>query len=190
MQTKRTRKCAICRQTFEKKRGMQKIPDDHIDCLVTYGRAESAKKERKEVRQRKEKLKTRSDYIKECQIAFNAYVRNRDYDRPCISCGALLGTGRVGGDADCGHYRSVGSAPHLRFEPTNAHAQCKKCNRYLGGRAVDYRLGLLGRIGLEAVEKLEADQEPRHYSIPDLIALRDEFRLKTKELHKQRSCTT
>jgi hypothetical protein len=47
---------------------------------------------------------------------------------------------------------------------------------------VDYRIGLIERIGLPAVEALESDQEPRKYSIQDLKAIRDEYRAKLKIL--------
>ena len=88
----------------------------------------------------------------------------------------------IGGCFDAGHYRSVGSAPHLRFDERNVHGQRKQCNRYGSGRAVDYRVGLIQRIGLEVVEALEADQQPKHYSIEDLIELRDKYRAKKKAI--------
>jgi len=108
------------------------------------GKAEkqAAIKQRKADRERKERLKTRRDWEREAQTAFNAFIRARDADKPCICCGLPLSAGDVGGAYDCGHYRSTGSAPHLRFVEDNAHAQRKQCNRWGAGRAVDYRLGL------------------------------------------------
>lgn len=144
--------------------------------------AERLKAERKKDRERKEKLKTRSDYMKEAQIAFNAYIRERDKHKPCICCGKVLPLDAVGGGFDCGHYRSVGSAPHLRFDERNAHGQLKQCNRYGSGRAVDYRIGLIKRIGVAVVMAIEADNEPKHYTIEDLKGIRDHFRAKLKEL--------
>lgn len=75
-----------------------------------------------------------------------------------------------------------GRPPHLRFDERNVHAQRKRCNRYGAGRAVDYRIGLIKRIGREAVESLESDQAPKHYTIPDLIAIRDKYKAMTKQL--------
>jgi hypothetical protein len=86
---------------------------------------------------------------------------------------------------DCGHYRSVGSAPHLRFTENNAHAQRKQCNQFGGGRAVDYRIGLIKRIGMEAVEQLEADQEDRKYSVQDLKEMKTMYLKLARELKKQ-----
>lgn len=183
----KTCKCG-CGQKFTPTRPLQPTTDD-FECKLRYAQkhAEKSKQarekaERKAIRIRKEKLKTRRDYIKETQIAFNAYIRERDRDKACICCGRPLQRGMVGGDFDCGHYRSVGSAPHLRFHENNAHGQLKQCNRWGAGRAVDYRIGLIKRIGLEAVEALEADQEPRHYTIPELIELKAKYKAKLKEL--------
>lgn len=131
-----------------------------FDCLQQFtkseqGRKTIAKSSLAENRERKQKLKTKSDYLKEAQTAFNAYVRARDHDKPCISCGQWT-YDRYGGGWDCGHYRSVGSAPFLRFNLWNAHKQCVKCNRYLSGNVAEYRKGLIKKIGIEKVEALES----------------------------------
>ena len=159
------------------------------DCGYTIARAKKEQAEtkarqasRRADRAKRESLKTRSDWIKDAQREFNRYVRLRDAHLPCICCGLPLGVGEVGGAYDCGHFRSVGSAPHLRFDERNAHAQRKQCNRWGAGRAVDYRIGLIGRLGPEVVAAIESDQSPKHYTIPDLIAIRDKYRAMTKEL--------
>jgi hypothetical protein len=188
----KTKRCKNreCKQRFIPARPYQEVCDTP-ECAEAYAaqKRETAnkaawKKLSAEIKARKEQLKTRRDWINEAQTAFNAYVRERDKSQGCICCGAVLRTGGVGGAFDCGHYRSVGSAPHLRFNEANAHGQTKQCNRYGGGRAVDYRIGLIARIGLEAVESLEADQTPRKWSIDQLKAIRDLYRGKLKELKK------
>lgn len=143
-----------------------------------------ATQERAEHRQAKEKVKTRSQHMQECQAAFNAYIRMRDMlaGHCCISSGRPLDWS--GNATDAGHYRSVGSAPHLRFDERNCHAQSKQDNRFLSGNAVDYRIGLIARIGLEAVEELEADQSTRKYTIDDLKAIKAEYRAKIREMKK------
>ncbi|MFJ2456850.1 recombination protein NinG [Pseudomonas protegens] len=144
-----------------------------------------AQRERREIKARKEKLKSRSDFMREAQQAFNTYIRLRDQlaGYPCISSGRPLDWN--GNAVDAGHYRSVGSAPHLRFDERNCHAQSKQDNRYLSGNAVDYRIGLIKRIGQEAVDALESDQSVRKYTIDDLKAITAEFRAKTRELKKR-----
>lgn len=187
----REKTCPICEIKFTPLRQIQKVCSapcaiKHATALRDKARAKAEKiaerEDRKVIRFRKEALKTRSDYLKEAQTVFNAYIRERDKHQPCICCGMPLNQDAVGGGYDCGHYRSVGSAPHLRFTETNANGQTKKCNRYGAGRAVDYRIGLIKRIGLEAVESLEADNEPRKWTIEDLKQIKETYKAKLKEL--------
>ena len=176
----RLKTCPICHKPFVKQRMGQKACS--IECAIILGQQAQEKAKRKEIKARKEQIKTRSDWTKEAQVAFNAFVRERDKSKPCICCGMPLTLDAIGGGYDCGHYRSTGSAPHLRFDERNAHAQRKVCNRYGAGRAVDYRIGLIKRIGLAAVEALEADQEPRKYGIEELREIRNTYRMKLREL--------
>lgn len=141
---------------------------------MLYTKSESGKKairksiERQDRQDRarvREKQKTRSEWIREAQTAFNAYVRWRDKDEPCISCGNFTSDDAVGGYWDCGHYRSVGSAPHLRFHLHGANKQCVKCNRYLSGNVAEYRKGLIKKIGLDKVEHFECLQTTRQHDI-------------------------
>ena len=158
-------------------------------CALELARAVRLKAERKEGRVKREKMKRIPDLIREAQREFNAYIRARDKDQPCICCGKPLGAmgpvDSTGGVFDCGHYRSVGSAPQIRFDERNAHGQRKVCNRYGAGRAVDYRIGLIGRIGLEAVESLEADNTPHKWTREELIAIKKTYSAKRRELEKE-----
>lgn len=155
-------------------------------CAMRIARAIKATGKR-ELRARKEALQTIPQLIAIAQEAFNAFIRLRDAGKPCICCGKPLGDGEVGGSFDCGHYRSRGSAPHLRFDERNAHAQRKYCNRHGAGRAVDYRIGLIARIGLEAVEALETDNSIRKWTREELRAIAATYREKRKELERQQA---
>ena len=139
---------------------------------------------RREIKVRKEKLKSRGDHMREAQQAFNEYIRTRDQaaGHLCISSGKPLDWS--GNAVDAGHYRSVGSAPHLRFDERNCHAQSKQDNRFLSGNAVDYRIGLIARIGQEAVDALESDQSVRKYTVDEIKAIKAKYRAMTKELKK------
>ncbi len=53
--------------------------------------------------------------------------------------------------------------------------QCKRCNRHLGGNYSEYRKELVNRIGLERVEKLENDNEPRKFTIAYLVRIKKIF---------------
>jgi len=178
--TFRQRKCSVCAETFRPQRMGQRVCSPA--CAAVQGKRDSQKQERKETRERKQALKTRSDWMKEAQVAFNAFVRLRDQlaGHACISSGRPLDWS--GNAVDAGHFRSVGSAPHLRFHEDNCHAQSKHDNQYKSGNAVDYRIGLIARIGLERVEALEADNTPRHYTIEDLKQIKATYRAKLKAL--------
>ncbi|WHU44544.1 recombination protein NinG [Pseudomonas fulva] len=142
------------------------------------------KQKRQDLQERREKLKTKGEHLREAQASFNAYIRERDRlaGYPCISSGRPLDWN--GNAVDAGHYRSTGAAPHLRFEENNCHAQSKHDNRYLSGNVTEYRLGLIQRIGLAAVEALEADQTPRRYTIEDLQAIKALYRQKLCDLKR------
>lgn len=89
-----------------------------------------------------------------------------------------------GGSRDAGHYRSRGAAGWLRFNEDNCHSQAKKCNRYGSGRATEYRVGLIARIGLERVEALEANNTPIKWTIIELKAIKATYTAKLKEVKK------
>ena len=152
---------------------------------------EAKVEERAKVRTRKEAIKTIPVLIREAQVSFNAWIRARDAKEPCISCGAPppdlseLHAGR-----DAGHYRSTGSASHLRFHPDNCNAQCVKCNQWGAGRAVEYRLGLIKRIGLSRVEALENDNTPHKWTADELRSIRTEYRQKAKQLREANEART
>ena len=156
-------------------------PECAIAIVTMKREAKEQKLARQAHRQTKERLKTRSQWIKEAQAVFNSFIRARDRHQLCICCDKPLGANEVGGNFDAGHYRSVGSAPHLRFDERNCHAQRKYCNRYGSGRAVDYRIGLIKRLGVKAVELLEADQAPKKYSVADIEEIKKLYKLKLKE---------
>lgn len=154
------------------------------DVNQAKARKSLAQVERREIKVRKEKLKSRGEHMREAQQAFNEYVRTRDQaaGHLCISSGKPLDWS--GNAVDAGHYRSVGSAPHLRFDERNCHAQSKQDNRFLSGNAVDYRIGLIARIGQEAVDALEADQSVRKYSVEQIKGIKAYYRAKTRELKR------
>jgi hypothetical protein len=145
-----------------------------------------AQRERRDIKVRKEKLKSRADHLREAQAAVNEYVRLRDARLPCISCDSTPNDNDLmtGSRWDAGHYRSVGACPELRFEPLNIHRQCVKCNRNLSGNAVEYRIRLVLRIGADKVAWLEGPHEPRKYTVEEIKTIKAEYRAKTRELKR------
>ncbi|KTJ31027.1 recombination protein NinG [Enterobacter roggenkampii] len=149
-----------------------------------------AEKEGRQRRQAKrESFKTKAQWDKEAQSAFNRYIRMRDEGKECVSCGnPLIGKSNylTGSAIDASHYRSRGAASHLKFNTFNVHSACTRCNRQLSGNAVEYRIRLIERIGLERVERLESDNEPRRFDIPYLKRVKSIFSRRANALSKRR----
>ena len=139
---------------------------------------------------KRESFKTKSQWDKEAQSAFNRYIRIRDEGKECVSCGnPLIGKSNylTGSAIDASHYRSRGAASHLKFNVFNVHSACTRCNRQLSGNAVEYRIRLIDRIGLALVERLESDNEPRKFDIPYLQRIKSIFTRKARALEKRRA---
>ena len=175
MKPARQRKCKNCGEPYTPWSTTQKACSPR--CAQSIAQKAAERRRKRETREARQRLKTKSDHIKDCQRAFNRYIRARDRLRglPCISCGDPLVKQKRGGMADCSHYRSVGAAPHLRFNTKNAALSCVKCNRWLSGNAVEYRVGLINRIGVEAVEALESDNTVKRFDVEYLQRLKKVF---------------
>lgn len=187
--TLKTKCCAYdkCGREFMPQRPMQNVC--RPICAARYAKqirdAQKAR-EREELQQRHDASIRLPDLMAAVQKVFNKWVRARDADQPCISCGAQPPElGRLHAGRDAGHFRSVGSAGHLRYHEDNVHAQCVHCNQWGAGKAVDYRIGLIARIGVARVEALEAANGIHKWTREELIAIRTTYRAKLKALQKE-----
>lgn len=164
------KKCLICGEVINK--GLKKT--------CSYICANEYKRQRKLDAEKRLAIKPRREWLKDAERACNAYIRERDRDLGhCISCG-----GHLGETYHAGHFRSVGSSPHLRFSALNIHAQCVKCNTYLGGNLLGYRKGLSERHGAELVEYLENYNAPAKWTIEDCKDIIEYYKDLLKELKR------
>ena len=181
----RPKKCRVCREAYTPRKELQVVCSPNCALLHAKQKRERERKaldkiERKAIREAKERVKPRSEYMKEAQSAFNSWVRERDAGLPCISCGTTADVQYA-----AGHYRTTQAAPELRFEPLNVHRQCNRnCNMGKSGNLIEYRIGLVARIGAEKVAWLEGPHEPKHYSIDDLKQIKAQYKAMTHELQK------
>jgi hypothetical protein len=188
----KTKKCAICKETFPLFRSMQKVCGPKCaEQLVEMKRLKEAAKreqeERKKTRERLIELKPRKWWLAKAKKALHEYIRTRDEGKSCISCDTLLlRAGRLGGDYDAGHFRAVGSAKHLEFVENNIHGQCKHCNDHLKGNRDGYEAGLIERFGIGYVEALKNDDAPRHLTIQDFQEIERVYKALTKQLQAAR----
>lgn len=199
MAKKPRRKCAnqSCRQWFHPTRSGQIVCS--YECAGAYSkeqtrkaredaqRKESAKqratekKARAAWRQRKAAVKPLKHWEDLTQRVVNDYIRERDVDLPCISCGTFDTV-----QWEAGHYRSRGKASHLRYNEDNIHKQCHHCNVTLSANQQQYRLGLIEKIGVERVEALENNNVPHRYTIEELEATRKRYSALRRGLIKSR----
>lgn len=172
------KKCKVCANSFIPARPMQKVCCSTCAYKFATEQAEEkkAKMQRKELREAKERIKTRGDWTREAQHEFNRFIRIRDASLPCISCGR-----HHQGQFHAGHYRTVGANPELRFCETNVHKQCAPCNDHLHGNLINYRINLIKRIGIEQVEWLEGAHQPKKYSIDELKELKATYSRKARD---------
>ena len=151
------------------------------ECLVEHDREKRRKAAERKIKQAdakaRERVKTRSEWQKEAQQAFNAYIRERDKDLPCISCGR-----HHQGQYHAGHYRTTAAAPQLRFDERQVWKQCAPCNNHLSGNIPNYRPALIDKIGLAEVEAIEADCRIHRWTIDELKQIKAEYKAKLKAL--------
>lgn len=180
----RPKKCrnTACRTEFVPARPLQTACS--VACAIALTQATKARQSREQDKQERaarraarERIKTKGDYLRETQAAFNEWIRERDRDLPCISCDRFHQ-----GQWHAGHYRTVGANPELRFNPLNVHKQCAPCNNHKSGDIVNYRINLVERIGADQVEWLEGPHEPQRYTIEELKAMKASFRAMTRSL--------
>ncbi|HCZ8407732.1 TPA: recombination protein NinG [Proteus mirabilis] len=193
MQKLRRRRCKICREWFIPKQSFQNwCSPEHGFELSEQRRnkdrekalAKLKKENQKKEREAKDKLKARklavkplSYFTKQAQTAFNAFIRERDKDEPCISCGRFHE-----GQYHAGHYRTTGANPELRFDEDNCHKQCAPCNNHLSGNIENYTPRLIEKIGQERFDHLMGSHELPKWKREDYERIRDHYRVKLKEL--------
>lgn len=86
--------------------------------------------------------------LKKAQIVFNRWIRERDKDKGCISCGSEV--------TEAGHYYSQGHHSSLRFNEVNTNGQCTRCNCFLHGNLIHYRNGMMSRYDKQKLDLLDS----------------------------------
>lgn len=126
-------------------------------------------------------VKSIAQLKKTTQREVNAYIRLRDKDEMCISCGKQCGTWQAG------HFWSQGSNGALRYNFDNIHKQGNACNTFLHGNLLNYRLNLVKKIGVKKVEWLdEHHHDVKKWTREEL----EEIRSNVKSLQKELNSTT
>lgn len=185
----RPKKCRVCREAYTPSKPLQVVCSPSCALLHAKQKGEKERKaldkiERKAIREAKERVKPRSEYMKEAQAVINRYVRLRDAHLGCVSCERPAAWQ---GQWHASHYRSRSAAPHLRFNLHNIHKACSICNNHLSGNIMGYRPELVRRIGAQRVEALEASQVRADFTIDYLKRLKRVFAEKARRLEARRA---
>ena len=189
-----TANCKHCRKKFEQKifnyryceltqECKEAGTDFKIQKAIEQGRKNIQIAKKEKFSKMKENVKTLSQYEAEAKKSFQHFIRLRDKDLPCISCGNPNPTDWCGS-----HYFSAGMYSGLMFDERNCHGACNTyCNKYLSGNLIEYRKGLIVRYGALFVEKLESESNEKRnfkYTKEQLIAKKLQYDIKVKVLLK------
>lgn len=156
-----SKKCKICKEPFTPQYSTTEVVCRNSDCRYQYAmksveskRKEAKKEWNREKKQIKEGLKSITGHINDVRRIFQIWIRQRDNDLPCISCGCVTAK-----QWDAGHYLKAELYTGLIFNEDNCHKQCSQCNDFHGGKLIEYRIGLVKKIGIERVEWLENNKD-------------------------------
>lgn len=84
---------------------------------------------------------------KRADTYFAKFIRLRDQDKPCITCGKYTD------EKDCGHFISR-RFETVRFDEKNCSGQCIRCNRFQNGNQFEHGLKIDQRHGKGTAEAL------------------------------------
>lgn len=182
----RKRRCRECKDYFPTESGVVINGGFYcsMDHALEYANANKGKQitraKNQKHKEKKEKVKTRAEWIRDAQTWFNRYIRLRDAGNPCISCQR-----HHTGQYHAGHYRSTGACPELRFEELNVNLQCAPCNNHLSGNLTQYRPNLIAKIGLDKVEWLEGKHDQKKYTVEQIKEIISKYKAKCRELESE-----
>jgi len=198
------KRCKQCKKYVPAESGI-KVPAGFFcshDHAIEFAKAKQAQSS---LKQRKERERIKSMTVKDLdreslpwqhkqtQKAFNRmrvlqelyYYQSNGLEPVCISCQKPLG----GDQWCCGHYKTVGAHPELRYDPLNTHLQHNRnCNMGLSGDIKGYTFGLVDRHGkdkaAEIYDYLAVDNGPKKYTCDELEKNRAEYRKEIRQLEK------
>ena len=176
--------CPSCSVTFEPRKHFNStIKSKYCDLCTKTRQAlknlERIKKEdKKRLNDKKKELLTLSDHLKLTQMVVNKYIRLRDKNELCISCGK-----KINGVEHASHYLSSGGHSNIRFHEDNIWKSCYKCNVMLSGNPTSYRIRLIKKIGVERVEWLEDNAYiEKKWTREELKEIQEIYKAKIKNL--------
>jgi len=174
------RKCKHCKKVFEPTYNTTQQTCT-IPCAIAWGKLKTQQKADKAHREKKREFKKNDKQAQRdaADRAFNAFIRYRDRNDPCISCDRPA---NWAGQWAAGHYHTKGARSDLRYNENNVHKQCNRyCNSGKSGNIEAYRPRLIAKIGIDKINEL-AEVKRARYLAEDYRAIAKEYRDKLKHL--------
>lgn len=126
---------------------------------------------------KKPKKRTRSQLVKDMDNIFSRYIRLSRKEE-CVTCKDV----KPWKELQNGHFFSRGRYP-TRWDETNCHPQCYRCNVILNGNYINYTIYMIDTYGRDTVDELERkSQSGEKLSTPRLREMIAEYTDKVKEL--------
>lgn len=178
------KRCKLCKNQFKPRFSpLERVCWD-LECKSLEAVAKlqqikdmEAKNQRNRLKLMKSELMTAQQWIAKSQIVFNKFIRLRDERSGCVSCGASL----LGKKFDAGHFYNANNHWGLRFDESNVHGQCVKCNRDLHGNLLEYRQKIIRRIGHDELLRLESEcNQTRKFMRGELIEIYNKYKEKCR----------
>jgi len=167
------KKCKECGNTYTPFNSLQQVCSPKCHSIFT---------EKKEWKKKKaemiKNLRTRTEWLKILQTTFNSFIRLRDKDKGCISCGKPLKEGNT----DAGHLWPT-KYSNIRFNEFNVNGQCSRpCNKDKSGDINNYRINFVKRYSEEKLKELdEIAHIEKKYTIEEIQELIKIYKFKIKE---------
>ncbi len=174
---KRLKKCHYCKERVVPYGDMRTFcfKNECIEAHNSKTKKKENRKAQKEFNQNDKKwLKKQARYW--C----HKYIRLRDKDLPCVSCGCYYNELNK---LQAGHFKNDGNHAMVRYHEDNIAGQCVRCNMHKGGEEKRYEVELRKRIGDDRVDHvLSIAFEVKDYSIEELKGIIDTYKQKVKEI--------
>ena len=171
------KRCKNCKEPFTPIRTTLERYCSKSECMQVFISEAKEKAWKKIKAVKKEELMSLSDHLKITQAIVNKWIRLRDKEELCISCGK-----HINGVEHASHYLSSGGHSNVRFHEDNIWKSCYKCNVMLSGNQLEYRKRLIEKIGADRVEWLEANGSiVKKWTIEELKEIQDFYRKKIKD---------
>ena len=116
---------------------------------------EQIKKERRELREKKESLRTLNDYKNVLQPLINFIIRHIDHDKGCISCNHGWDR-KWARQKQAGHYFPKHPYRSIRFNVFGIYIQCTVCNDRKSANIDNYRKGIIKHYGRDTMDYIDS----------------------------------